>query len=481
MERTMEQKFKSRFLNTLKERGFVQDCTDFAGLDEYLSGCENAGKAGVAYIGFDCTATSLHVGSLMQIMILRHLRNSGHKAIVLLGGGTTKIGDPTGKDEARKVLTDEAIELNKAGIKKVFDTYLGQYEMVDNDEWLSKINYIQFLRDVGRYFSVNRMLSMDSVKLRIEREQELSFLEFNYMILQAYDFVELNKKYGCRLQMGGSDQWGNIVNGTDLQRRLSTTQDTINIKLKSDVKKNELIPYLIKHHSDERFSGKKLLMAVAAGFTNEAGYIPQGTQATIAVTYYTPAFGLTTPLLTTASGAKMGKTADGAVWLDADMLKPYDYWQFWRNASDADVEKFLKLFTELSLEDIAAAMSGNINEAKKLLANKATEMLHGEQAAKDAEETARKVFEQGGIGGDLPTIEVEAAKLDAGIAVAQLFTEAGLTASNGEAKKLVQGGGIKINDEKVSDIGFAVNSSHLKDGVIKLSAGKKKHALVKVK
>jgi tyrosyl-tRNA synthetase len=290
--------------------------------------------------------------------------------------------------------------------------------MVDNDEWLSKLNMFTYLRDIGRHFSVNRMLAMDSVKNRIERDQEMSFLEFNYMILQAYDFVELAKKHSCRVQIGGSDQWGNIVNGTDLSRRMGNKEQL---------------------------------------------------------------FGLTTPLLTTSSGAKMGKTADGAIWLDADLLKPYDYWQYWRNTADADVEKFLKLFTELSLDKIKTAMSGNINEAKKVLANEVTKLLHGEAAAKAAEETARKVFEQGGIGDDLPIHEVEKAKLDGGISIAQLFTESGLTTSNGEAKKLIQGGGARINDEKISEIGLMVNLSHLKDGNIKLSAGKKKHALVKVK
>ncbi len=423
----MKTNFKSKFLNTLKERGFIQDCTDFDGLDNYLNDCETSGNQGVAYIGFDCTAASLHAGSLMQIMVLRWLENCGHKAIVLLGGGTTKIGDPSGKDETRKVLDDKAIEANKAGIKKVFDKFLNNYQMVDNDEWLSKLNMFTYLRDIGRHFSVNRMLSMDSVKLRLEREQNLSFLEFNYMILQAYDFVELNKKYGCRLQIGGSDQWGNIVNGTDLHHRMDS---------------NALMRGTLEYQS---------------------------------------IFGLTTPLLTTSSGAKMGKTADGAIWLDAELLKPYDYWQYWRNTDDKDVEKFLKLFTELSLDEIKAAMAGNINEAKKTLANEATKLLHGADAAKAAEETAKKVFEQGGVGDDLPVYEVESAKLSAGISVSQLFTEAGLTTSNGEAKKLIQGGGAKLNDEKIAEIGLMVNSTHMKDGVIKLSAGKKKHALVKIK
>lgn len=447
----MTHNFKSNFLRKLEQRGFIQDCTDFEGLDNYLNDCETSGKQGVAYIGFDCTATSLHAGSLMQIMILRHLQKCGHKAIVLLGGGTTKIGDPSGKDETRKVLDDKAIEANKTGIRKVFDKFLSNYQMVDNDEWLSKLNMFTYLRDIGRHFSVNRMLSMDSVKLRLEREQNLSFLEFNYMILQAYDFVELNKKYGCRLQIGGSDQWGNIVNGTELHRRIEQSK-----KLKTQ----DLV-------GKGRADAEKIIEERVDKFIDD--YL--GTHL----------FGLTTPLLTTSSGAKMGKTADGAIWLDAELLKPYDYWQYWRNTDDKDVEKFLKLFTELSLDEIKAAMSGNINEAKKTLANEATKLLHGADAAKAAEETARKVFEQGGVGDDLPVYEVESAKLSAGISVSQLFTEAGLTTSNGEAKKLIQGGGAKLNDEKIAEIGLMVNSTHMKDGVIKLSAGKKKHALVKAK
>jgi len=445
-------KFESKFLTVLQERGFIQDCTDFAGLDKYFSECETSGKPATAYIGFDCTAVSLHAGNLTQILILRWLQKCGHKPIALLGGGTTKIGDPSGKDETRKILDDAAIETNKAGIKKVFDKFLSNYQLVDNDEWLAGLNYIKFLRDVGRHFSVNKMLSMDSVKNRIEREQHLSFLEFNYMILQAYDFVELNKKYGCRLQIGGSDQWGNIVNGTELHRRITFTKDG-----HLDVYKNEDGDFLFKDQ------------------INNTIIKPKDFDSNNSI------FGLTTPLLTTSSGAKMGKTAAGAIWLDADLLAPYDYWQYWRNTSDADVEKFLKLFTELSLEKIATHMAGNINEAKKVLANEATKMLHGEKAALDAAETAKKVFEQGGVGGDLPIHEVEKAALDAGIAVAILFKEAGLATSNGEAKKLIQGNGASINDEKVTDVNLSVNSSHLKDGIIKLSAGKKKHIIVKVK
>jgi tyrosyl-tRNA synthetase len=448
---------KSKFLNILKTRGFIQDCTDFVGLDNYFVECETNGKPAVAYIGFDCTATSLHAGSLMQIMILRHLQNCGHKPIALLGGGTTKIGDPSGKDETRKVLDEAAIEKNKQGIKKVFDKFLNNYQLVDNDEWLSKLNMFTYLRDIGRHFSVNRMLSMDSVKLRLEREQNLSFLEFNYMILQAYDFVELNKKYGCRLQIGGSDQWGNIVNGVELNRRIKFTE----------FQKNN--PHA--HHIEDKITNSNKF------FKSETHSVNKNTLSSEVFDL----FGLTTPLLTTASGAKMGKTADGAIWLDAELLKPYDYWQYWRNTNDADVEKFLKLFTELSLDEIKTAMSGNINEAKKLLANEATKLLHGAEAAKAAEETARKVFEQGGVGDDLPVFKVEKAALDAGLKITQLFTDSGFTASNGEAKKLIQGGGAKINDEKITDLNLIVMASHLKDGVIKLSAGKKKHALVKVK
>ncbi len=447
-------KYNSKFLNTLSERGFVQDCTDFVGLDKYLSECESTGKQGVAYIGFDCTATSLHAGSLMQIMVLRHLQKCGHNAIVLLGGGTTKIGDPSGKDESRKLLSDAEIERNKKGISKVFDRFLKSYTLVDNDEWLSKLNPITFMRDIGKYFSVNRMIAMDSAKRRLEGDSELSFLEFNYMVFQAYDFVELNRKYGCRLQIGGSDQWGNITCGTDLYQKTKPENHRKNF---IEEKKKE---YSELWKSDEKNFHKKVREEYSLLYD---------------------IFGLTTPLLTTATGVKMGKTSDGAIWLDAELLKPNDYWQYWRNTADADVEKFLKLFTELSLDEIKTAMSGNINEAKKILANEVTKLLHGEDAAKAAEETARKVFEQGGIGDDLPIHEVEKAKLDGGISIAQLFTESGLTTSNGEAKKLIQGGGARINDEKISEIGLMVNSSHLKDGNIKLSAGKKKHALVKVK
>lgn len=411
----------SELLETLKTRGFIHQCTDEAALDDLLS------KACVpAYIGFDCTAKSLHVGSLVQIMMLRWLQKCGHKPIVLMGGGTTKIGDPSGKDASRPQLSDNDINANMAGIKTVFEKFLSfgdgktDVVMVNNDDWLKDINYIQFLRDYGRHFSVNRMLTRESVKIRLEKESHLSFLEFNYMILQAYDFVELNKRQGCRLQIGGSDQWGNIVEGSELNRHLG---------------------------------GKDQL------------------------------FGLTTPLLTTASGAKMGKTADGAVWLNPDMCSPYDYWQFWRNTEDADVGKFLKLFTELSLDEIAeleALEGAGINEAKKVLATEATTLLHGEEAALLAEETARKTFEQGGTAETLPEVSVPAAELEAGIPAFKLFQMAELAKSGGEARRLIKGGGAKVNDAPVQDEDALITAFAMTEqGFIKLSAGKKRHVLVK--
>lgn len=411
---------KSDFLRTLKDRGYIHQCSDMAGLDEQL-------MAGVvpAYIGFDCTATSLHVGSLIQIMILHWLQKTGHKPIVLMGGGTTRVGDPSGKDESRKILTAELIEENKAGIRQVFDRFLtfgdGPTDaiMADNADWLMSLKYVDFLRDVGRHFSVNQMIQRDSVRLRLEREQHLSFLEFNYMILQAYDFVELNKRYGARLQMGGSDQWGNIVSGVDLGRRL----------LETDL------------------------------------------------------FALTSPLLTTASGAKMGKTASGAIWLNDDMLPAYDYWQFWRNTEDADVGRFLRLFTTLPLDEIARleALGGaKINEAKKILASEVTRMLHGEDAAKTAEETARKTFEEGTLSDNLPTIEVPASNLAEGIGLLATLVQVGLASSNGEARRHIKGGAIRINDQSVSDERLTITKDMVtNEQVIKLSFGKKKHVLVK--
>ena len=397
----------SEFLNILATRGYIHQCSDFAGLDALA-----AKRAVTAYIGFDCTAPSLHVGSLVQIMLLHWLQQTGNKPIVLMGGGTTRVGDPSGRDESRKILSLDDIENNKRGIQQVFSKFLefgdtgNESKMVDNAEWLTKLNYIDMLRDVGKHFSVNRMLAMDSVKMRLEREHELSFIEFNYMVLQAYDFAELARRYSCNLQMGGSDQWGNIVNGIDLGRRMGTHQ----------------------------------------------------------------LYALTSPLITLASGAKMGKTASGAVWLNADARSPYDYWQFWRNTEDADVGRFLKLFTTLPLDEIAKleALGGSdINEAKKTLANAATAMLHGQQAADFAAETARKTFEEGESAEGLPTI---ALTLPCGIIEACIA--AGFAKSNGEARRAIQGGGIRLNDETVSDEKQQITAP------AKLSMGKKRHVLL---
>lgn len=409
----------SDFLNVLSQRGFLHQCSDLAGLDEKA-------KSGdlVAYIGFDCTAASLHVGSLVQIMMLRWLQKTGGKPIALMGGGTTRVGDPSGKDESRKLLTEETIEANKAGIKEVFAKFLtfgtGRHDaiMADNADWLLGLNYIDFLRDVGRHFSVNRMLAMDSVKLRLDREHELSFLEFNYMCLQAYDFVELNRRHGVTLQMGGSDQWGNIVTGIDLGRRLGTPQ----------------------------------------------------------------LYALTSPLLATASGAKMGKTAQGAVWLDANMLSVYDYWQYWRNCEDGDVARFLKLFTDLPLDEIerlAALRDAEINEAKKVLATEATAMVHGRDAAEQAAETARQTFEDGLAAATLPSVHVERQAFEAGLGVLSAFVQAGLVTSTGEARRQIKGGGLKVNDATITDERATLGLGDLVDGAIKLSLGKKKHVLLK--
>lgn len=414
-------KFKSDFLRILSERGFIHQMSDETGLDDLL-----AKESVTAYIGYDPTASSLHVGHLMQIMMLRWFQQTGHQPISLMGGGTGMVGDPSFKEEARKLMTIETIEENIASIKSCFSHYLdynqgpkGGALMINNAEWLRPLNYLEFLRDVGRHFSVNRMLSFDSVKTRLDREQSLSFLEFNYMILQAYDFVELNQRYGCRLQMGGSDQWGNIINGIDLGHRMGTPQ----------------------------------------------------------------LYALTAPLLTTSSGAKMGKSASGAVWLNADLLPVYDFWQYWRNTEDADVVRFLKLFTILPMDEIArlAALGGSeINEAKKILATEVTTLLHGRDAAEQAAETARKTFEEGALADTLPTVEVEASELEAGIGLLGLIVKAGLAASNGEARRHVQGGAVKINDAGVSDERMSVGSAQLTgDGVIKLSLGKKKHILIK--
>jgi tyrosyl-tRNA synthetase len=412
--------FKSDFLRTVSERGFVHQITDPEGLDaRALQGPVPA------YIGFDCTADSLHVGSLVPIMLLRALQRTGHKPIVLMGGGTTKVGDPSGKDEARQLLSDADIARNMAGIKSIFTRFLTFGDgpthavMVNNADWLDELKYIPLLREVGRHFSVNRMLTMDSVRMRLERDQPLTFLEFNYMVLQSYDFVELARRHKCLLQMGGSDQWGNIVMGVDLGRRLGD------------------------------FS----------------------------------LFGLTTPLMTTASGAKMGKTAQGAVWLNADRLSPYDYWQFWRNTEDADVGRFLKLFTDLPLDEIKrleSAGGSDINDAKKILATEATRLAHGETAALEAAETARRTFEEGAAGAGLPTIDVARAELEKGIQAIELFRRTGLAASNSEARRLIKQNGARLNDEAFTDdtrlIGIADLGS---GGAIKLSAGKKRHALVR--
>lgn len=411
---------KSDFLKIMTERGFVHQCSDVEGLDKLAS----EGRA-IAYAGYDCTAPSLHVGHLISIMMLSWLQKSGGKPIALMGGGTTRVGDPSGKDETRQLRSVEEIDANKDSIKRVFSNFLsfgnGKTDalMVDNAEWLAPLNYIDFLRDVGRHFSVNRMLTMDSAKLRLDREQELSFIEFNYMLLQAYDFVELQRRYGCNLQMGGSDQWGNIVTGIDLGRRMGVNEQL---------------------------------------------------------------YALTCPLLTTASGAKMGKTAAGAVWLNEEQLSAYDYWQFWRNTEDADVERFLKLFTMLPLDEVAklAALGGSeINEAKKRLATEATALVHGREKADAAAETARKTFEQGALATDLPTIEIPRAELDSGLGILNAFVKSGLVASNSEARRQIQGGGLKVNDMPVASDKSVLGVSDAQAGVIKLSLGKKKHVLLK--
>ena len=410
--------FKSDYLQALQSRGFIHQLSDETGLDDLL-----AKEKITAYIGFDVTAQSLHVGSLVQIMLLYWLQQTGHRPLALMGSGTTMVGDPSGKDESRKILTVDDIEENKTGIKQVFSKFI-DFEnnnaiMADNAEWLLQLNYIEFLRDVGKHLSVNQMLARDSVKMRLEREQHLSFLEFNYMCLQAYDFTELAKRYDCRLQMGGSDQWGNIVSGVDLGRRMDTP----------------------------------------------------------------PLFALTTPLLTTSSGAKMGKTADGAVWLSEDHLPVYDYWQYWRNTEDVDVGRFMRLFTTLPLNDIAryeALEGAELNEAKKVLATETTAMVHGRDAAEQAAETARRTFEEGQATDTLPTIHIDKKDLSVGVGLLSLVVQAGLASSNGEARRHVKGGAIRINDSQISDERLIVNLSHLNDdGAVKLSMGKKKHFLIK--
>ncbi len=413
--------YKSDFLNVLNERGFIHQCSDFAGLDALA----HKGEA-IAYIGYDCTAPSLHIGNLLTAMLLHWLQQTDNKPVTLMGGGTTMVGDPSGKDETRALRTIEEIESNKNSIKGVFSKLLnfgdGKTDaiMADNAEWLLGLGYIQMLRDVGRHFSVNRMLTMDSVKLRLEREQEMSFIEFNYMVCQSYDYVELARRYGCNLQMGGSDQWGNIVNGVDLGRRMGTHQ----------------------------------------------------------------LYALTTPLMTTSSGAKMGKTAKGAVWLNADMFSPYDYWQYFRNTEDADVGTFLKRFTVMPMDEIRrleVLQGSDINEAKKILATEATALLHGRVAANMAAETARKTFEEGVMADNLPTISADGVLVGDGIGLLALLVKAGLASTNSEARRHIQGGAVRVNDVAVSDEKRGISTSDLTvDGVIKLSVGKKKHVLVKL-
>jgi tyrosyl-tRNA synthetase len=412
--------YKSEFLHVLASRGYIHQISEPEVLDALAVGSRITG-----YIGFDCTAPSLHVGSLLPIMMLYWMQQTGHRPIALIGGGTTRVGDPSGKDETRKLLTDDAIDRNLVGIKRVFSKFLqfgtgpNDAIMANNADWLNKLNYIDFLREVGRHFSINRMLSFDSVKLRLDRQQELSFLEFNYMILQAYDFVELHKRYRCVLQMGGSDQWGNIVNGIDLGRRMENAQ----------------------------------------------------------------LFAVTSPLITTAGGAKMGKTAAGAVWLDAELVSPYEYWQYWRNTDDDDVVRFLKLFTILPLDEIgrlASLRDQEVNEAKKILATEATALVHGRAAADQAAETARKTFEEGALAEALPTVEFPRANLEAGYGVLTAAVRAGLVFSTSEARRQIKGGGIRVNDSSVADEKLVLTPKDLTpEGVIKLSLGRKRHVLLR--
>jgi tyrosyl-tRNA synthetase len=412
--------YKSDFLHVLESRGFIHQVSEPDVLDQ-LARTEQV----TAYIGYDCTAASLHVGHLLPTMMLRWMQKTGHRPIALMGGGTTRVGDPSGKDESRRLLTEEQIGENLKGIRHIFTRFLqfgdsgNDAIMANNADWLNKLNYIDFLRDVGRHFSINRMLTFDSVKLRLERQHELSFLEFNYMILQAYDFLELNKRYGCRLQMGGSDQWGNIINGIDLGRRVAGAQ----------------------------------------------------------------LFALTSPLITTSSGAKMGKTAAGAVWLDPNLVSPYDYWQFWRNTEDGDVGRFLKLFTEMPLEEIAkleALKGSEINEAKKILATEATAMVHGREAAEQSAGTARTTFEEGALAQSLPSIETKKSELEAGIGILNASVQAGFVSSTSEARRQIKAGGIKVNDVTVTDEKMVLSAKDVtQEGVIKLSLGKKKHVLLR--
>lgn len=416
--------YRSEFLHTLDERGFIHQITDPGALDEaLLKGPQTA------YIGFDATADSLHVGSLVQIMMLHHFQAAGHKPIVLMGGGTTKVGDPSGKDEQRKLLSQADIEANITGIRRAFEPFLDFSDspagalMLNNDDWLSKLAYIPFLRDYGVHFTINRMLTFDSVKLRLDREQPLTFIEFNYMLMQAYDYLELSNQHGCLLQMGGSDQWGNIVNGVELIRRVAATKGE-----------------------------------------DKAAY------------------GLTTPLLTTASGKKMGKTESGAVWLNPDRFSPYDYWQFWRNTDDADVGTMLRRFTLIPIDEVQrleALQGGEINEAKKVLATEATALLHGREAAEQAAQTAHQTFEKGGAAQSLPSVEVTSAELQAGLKLFAPFQELGLVSSNGEGRRHIKAGALKINDEALSEE-RPLTTDDLQEGQIKISIGKKKHGLIKV-
>lgn len=412
--------YKSDFLNVMQDRGLIHQISDPAGLDKQLT----TGEPLTAYVGYDATATSLHIGNLISVTMLYWLQQTGHRPITLMGGGTSMVGDPSFRDDQRQLLTTDKIEENISGIKKIFGRILKYGDgptdaiMVNNADWLMEFKYVDFLRDVGRFFSVNRMLSFESVKTRLDREQSLSFLEFNYMIMQGYDFVELNRRYGCVMQMGGSDQWGNIVNGIDLGHRMEQKQF----------------------------------------------------------------YALTTPLLTKSSGEKMGKSASGAVWLNGDLFSPYDFWQYFRNTEDADVERFLKVFTRLPLDEIAriSALGGSeINEAKKILATEATAVVHGRDEAEKSAETARLTFEEGATAASLPTIEVTKAELHDGIGVLSAFVNAGLAASNGEARRSIKGGAFKVNDNPVSDDKMTINDSHLIDGTVKLSMGKKRHILIK--
>lgn len=463
--------YQSDFLQILNERGFIHQCTASEGLDAAFK----RGKV-TAYIGFDCTAPSLHVGSLIQIMVLRWLQKTGNKPIVLLGGATTQVGDPSGRDETRKLLTGDDISRNMASIRELFGQFLRlgggaiDAQVVNNNEWLTGLNYIEFLRDVGRHFSVNRMLTQDSVKLRLEREQNLSFLEFNYMVLQAYDFVKLARDYGCHLQIGGSDQWGNIIMGIELFRRMEADAQAaptlLDPKAIAGAQVLEVQPFIRSVRDDSKeFSSENFAKHMNEESGNEL-------------------FGLTTPLLTTASGAKMGKTAAGAVWLHKDMMSAYDYWQYWRNTEDGDVGRFLRLFTELPMAEIKKLeklKGAEINEAKKILATEATKLCHGDKAAKLSAETAQKTFEQGITAENLPEFHLTREALGKGMPAYELFRQAGLSASGGEARRLIRGGGAKVNDQKVSDENALIEPTLFDaDGQIKLTAGKKRYMLVKL-